>query len=358
LFFNPLQDWLIQLVGLRGAVFFLPFLLAGAYLTAEDLKTIATGLAFLSIAELGVALFEYLGGLERVFPRNIVTQIIYSSNDVAGHTLRIPATFANAASYGGTMVLIIPILAAVWAGGNVGPWRRRILEAGIAASAVGIFLCACRTPVIFLLCLGVLAPFTVRLKASQRTALLILSVLVAGIVISNDRMQRFLTLSDTTFVQKRVNQSVNASFADILLEYPMGNGLGAGGTSIPYFLQERLRHGLLIENEYGRMVIEQGIIGLVIWAAFIIWFLCRAWPAGRGNWDLGRRMCWVAAACSFADGCLGIGVLTAIPGTPILLLICGWLIGINREPTKRSNTAYRPRLIVSTHPVLTEEISV
>ena len=30
LFFVPKQDWLIQLVGLRGAVFFVPFLLIGA----------------------------------------------------------------------------------------------------------------------------------------------------------------------------------------------------------------------------------------------------------------------------------------------------------------------------------------
>src|SRR5256712_8791454 len=36
LFFVPTQDWLIQLVGLRGAMFFVPFLLIGARMEELD----------------------------------------------------------------------------------------------------------------------------------------------------------------------------------------------------------------------------------------------------------------------------------------------------------------------------------
>src|SRR5438270_9374273 len=50
LFFVPVQDYLIQLVGLRGNAFFLVFLLLGATLTEFDLSEISLGLAALNIA--------------------------------------------------------------------------------------------------------------------------------------------------------------------------------------------------------------------------------------------------------------------------------------------------------------------
>src|SRR5437660_2111321 len=59
MFFVPVQDWAIQLVGLRGAIFFLPFLLIGARLEEEDFRTLVTGMAVLNIAELGIALLEF-----------------------------------------------------------------------------------------------------------------------------------------------------------------------------------------------------------------------------------------------------------------------------------------------------------
>src|SRR5438105_632149 len=45
MYFVPKQDWLIQLVGLRGAVFFVPFLLIGARMGEEDFHTLAMGMA-------------------------------------------------------------------------------------------------------------------------------------------------------------------------------------------------------------------------------------------------------------------------------------------------------------------------
>lgn len=342
LFLNPAQDWLIQLVGLRGAIFFLPFLLVGAYVTAEDLSIVATGIAVLNAIEVGVAVFEFLGGLQQLYPYNPVTEIIYDSHDLAGNAYRIPGTFANPAAYGGTMALVIPLLAAVWASGTTTGWRKRTLEAGMLTSAVGVFLCGCRTPAILLFCIAAVVPFALRLKGSQLAALLLLSLLTAWIVTKDARLQRFLELSDTSVVQKRVTVSLNSSFAQIVHEYPMGNGLGAGGTSIPYFLEERLHRGMIIENDYGRLVLEQGVIGLTLWIVFLVWLFCYSWPSGRSKWDLGRKMCWVAAAFSFVDGCIGLGLLTAIPSTPILLLISGWLVASKRDIRAQPGRTYQP----------------
>src|SRR6266516_4602974 len=142
MFFVPTQDWLIQFVGLRGAVFFVPFLLIGARMEEEDFNTLAAGLAVLNIIELAFALGQFFFGLQFFFPQNSVTDLIYRSNDVAGGSYRIPATFVVSAAYGGVMAFTMPFLVAVWAKSSTGSLRKRLLEAGFVAAGLGVFLSA------------------------------------------------------------------------------------------------------------------------------------------------------------------------------------------------------------------------
>ena len=86
-----------------------------------------------------------------------------------------------------------------------------------------------------------------------------------------------------------------------------------------------------IENEYARILLEQGLLGLIIWLCFIVWLLVAAWPGRVRQQYLGRLLLWCAVAFSFAGAPLGTGLLTAIPMTAILMLAGGWLIGRRRE---------------------------
>jgi hypothetical protein len=171
---------------------------------------------------------------------------------------------------------------------------------------------------------------SLRLKASHRAGIISLLLIVAWLVGKDARLQRFTTLNADTVVT-RIGWSVNSSFLDVLVNYPMGNGLGAGGTSIPYFLEERLRNRVSIENEYGRILLEQGVLGLVIWLGFIVWLMVAGWPGRVRQQYLGRLLLWCAVAFSFAGAPLGTGLLTAIPQTMILMLAGGWLVGRRRE---------------------------
>src|SRR5436309_4580072 len=345
MFFVPKQDWLIQLVGLRGAVFFVPFLLIGARMEESDFETLTMGMAVLNITELCIALWQFFFGIQQFFPRNAVTELIYKSNDVARGAYRILATFVASAAYGAVIALTVPFLIWLWAKPSVGLVRRRLLEAALVASGLGVFLSASRTSAI-LLAISLLGIFTsLRLKASHRAGIVTL-VLVVGWAVGKDvRLQRFTTL-DTSVVSTRVGWSINSSFLDALSNYPMGNGLGGGGTSIPYFLQERLQNPVLIENEYGRILLEQGVLGLIISIAFIVWLLIAAWPGRVRKQYLGRLLLWCAVAFSFIGAPLGTGLLTAIPMTSILMLACGWLVGRRREEQsvhRSSQTAFLPR---------------
>ena len=340
MFFVPTQDWAIQLVGLRGAVFFLPFLLIGARMEEKDYSILATGMAVLNIGVLVIALWQFFFGIESFFPHNAVTELIYRSNDVSGRSYRIPATFVQAAAYGGAMALSMPFLIGAWTKKTSGSiFRRRILEAGLVASGLGVFLSASRTSAI-LLTISVLGIFTsFKLKASHRAALIALILVLGWLVGKDARLQRFTSLN-ADVVTERIGWSVNSGFIDVLMKYPMGNGLGGGGTSIPYFLQARLQNPVLIENEYGRILAEQGVLGLIVWIAFIVWLLFQAWPGKVRQEYLGRLLLWCAIAFSFVGAPLGTGLLTAIPQTAIFLLACGWLVGRQREESLASG---RPR---------------
>ena len=323
LFFLPVQDPLVQLVGLRGQIFFLPFLLIGAMLESEDYYVLAKWLAVLNLIAFAFAVAEYFKGLESFFPKNADTALIYSSNDVAGFTAtRIPSTFVTSASYSGVMVLTMPLLLNAWTQRRTVRLEYWLFTMALVASLLGVFMGASRSWAgILILAIGatfLMGQMTLRVLLGS----IALAVCVGLVVASNPRLQRFTTLQDTEMMESRFATSVNESFVDALHEYPMGNGLGGGGTSIPYFLQDRVKDSVAMENEYGRILLETGIPGLVIWLIFILWAVAHSIP--DGEWALALRLTRNLLALSFATAVLGTGLLTWIPGTAMLLAFLGW----------------------------------
>jgi hypothetical protein len=52
-----------------------------------------------------------------------------------------------------------------------------------------------------------------------------------------------------------------------------------------------LRNPVAVENEYARIMLEQGLPGLALWLAFIFWTLTRQRPLTTDPWYLGE---WLA----------------------------------------------------------------
>lgn len=57
----------------------------------------------------------------------------------------------------------------------------------------------------------------------------------------------------------------------------------------------------------------------------MFWALSRAAPQRSDQWFLGRRLAYVAIVVFLATGLTGLGLLTWIPGTALLLFIVGWV---------------------------------
>lgn len=322
-FLLPMQPFLIQLVGLRGHIFFLPVLLVGATLSAVDLRTICVGLAGLNLVAVAFAVAEYIWGVPRFFPLSPVTLIIYSSGDVAGGFLRIPATFANAHAFAANMVAGLPFLIGAIAGGVSSRLAKWLCLMGLIAAVSGVLMASTRMYLVLCAAVLVLAAF----KSGSWRSRLWVFVAMAGAAYAaatNPRFQRFKSL-DVDSVTERVAGSVNRTFLEVVFDYPMGNGLGGAGTSLPHFLASAVRNPIAIENEYARIALEQGIPGLLLWTSFICWFTFNTYPRGQGSWQGARTLAWWLILWGFVSASIGTGLLTAIPGTFVFLLTVGWL---------------------------------
>jgi O-antigen ligase len=222
------------------------------------------------------------------------------------------------------MVVSLPLLAGAWVQRHTARWPSLLLLSAIAMSMVAVFMAASRSHALVLFAVTLATLFSGGLR-SRRFGWIVVVAAVAWVVSGDERLQRFRTLEDTEYVTQRIAMSVNMGFFELAREFPLGNGLGGGGTSIPYFLQGRLRRPVRMENEYARIVLEQGLPGLALWLAFIIWVFTRR-PAPKSDpWFLGRRLARVATAAYFCSGLIGIGLLTAIPHTGLFLLLTGWI---------------------------------
>lgn len=331
----PIQDPMVQLVGLRAHIFFLPFLLLGARLDDGALYRLALVLAGLNLVSFGFALAEFFIGLPYFYPRNEVTELVYRSNDIraSGDLLgafRIPATFANAAQYGATMVITLPLLLGAWLQNRSGG-HRMLLTVALGASVLGVFFSATRTNLLLLGILLLLSLASGRMGAAGRVGWVVILAGMGWAVSTDERLfLRILSLSPEKVIE-RLSWSMNAGVLDVLSRYPMGNGLGGGGTSMPHFLAHLVRSPFKVENQYATIMLEQGLPGLLLWLAFMVWVLTRKTTRRDDPWHLTRRLTRAGSAAFLASGIIGVGLFTSIPFSPLLLLWLGWLAVPPRE---------------------------
>ncbi len=323
----PFQTPLVTLVGLRGNYFFVPVLLLASRLTEEEFQQICIGLAGLNIAAFGFGLAEYFNGIERFYPVSSVTEIIYKSRDAGGGNYRIPAIFSNAHSYAGAMVGTLPVLLTLSGIPSVSVFRKIVAIAGSLAAMAGVLFANTRTN--FVMAAVIIVAFLLlgKMRPALKTLMICLIGAVIAVALSNERFQRFRSLEDTDAVTGRIAGSVNRSFIEVITEYPMGNGLGGGGTSVPHFLAHQVRRAIAVENEYARIALELGVPGLILWIGFLSWLLLRGLSVNSLDpWRSGRRLTWITMLAGFVLSLLGTGMLTAIPGTMMTFVWAGWLI--------------------------------
>lgn len=328
----PVNHPLVQLVALRATVWMLPLVLIARRLSAADLRVVATGLVALNLMALGVGVYLFQFGVPSLFPRNAVTEIMYKSQDIAGGHFRIPSTFLSAHAYGGAMVGSLTFLVGRLLAPGAGLLTRGWLTAGILAALAGVFMCGARSPAVVGVITAVIA-WAVS-GFSLRLGLAIAAIVAAGVYLASadERLGRASTLTDTDMIGQRAAVSANDHFLTLIAAYPLGAGMGSGyGNSIPFFLSSVAPKQIGLENEYARILVDQGWVGLALWLWFVGWLYARP-PAGQLDVTLMYAFtltCWLTAF-------IGAGLLSSIPGTALMLVQMG-VVAAHRRPV-----AYRP----------------
>ena len=171
-------------------------------------------------------------------------------------------------------------------------------------------------------------------------ALMAVALIAASLVVavSNERLQRAATLEDTEMVSDRVRGSASSSFLELMADYPAGAGMGSAyGTSIPYFLADRAPVAIGLENEYSRILVDQGLVGMCLWLAFIIWLLHRPPPLRLDvPWGFAVVFMFALVLVNWSTAFLGAGILSSIPASALLLTQMGVLVRV-REVAEGAN---------------------
>jgi hypothetical protein len=227
------------------------------------------------------------------------------------------------------MLMTLPLLYGAWVLPRQERWARRVALAGLVVAVLGILLAASRSAFVVLMLVVIFASVSGDVSMKNRVVWVVVLLSIGVAAASNSRLQRFTTLRDTDYVESRIAGSVNRKFFEVLLEYPMGNGLGGGGSSIPYFWEGNVRQPVGIENEYGRILLEQSAVGLVLWVSFLVWLFTRSAAFARVPWREARRLGWFLCLICFCTGTIGVGMFTSVPQALLMFLMIGW--GSTRE---------------------------
>lgn len=345
LFLVPANHYLVQGVALRAAIWFLPVLLIAARLHADDLEVLARGLAVLNLVALAVGAYIFLYGVDALYPKNAVTEIIYKSRDVGGRTKyhRVPSLFLNAHSYGGTMLYTLPFLLDRLAGFGVRMRDRLLAAAGVAAAAGGLLMCGARSPLVVIGLALVVAWILTRFSLRFGSVVAILFGVAAIVAGSDERFQRSTTLGDSEFMSQRIEGSANEGFLGLMFQYPLGAGLGSAvGTSIPFFLNDVAPEQIGLENEYSRIVVDQGWLGLAGWIALLVClYASPPSPRSPGEWRLAIVFMYSLTLAIWATAFIGTGILTSIPGTFLLMTQMGILVTVRYRRGVRGEVGVR-----------------
>ena len=243
------------------------------------------------------------------------------------------------------MVVTIPLVAGALLQRRKKQWHLTLLVVGLSAAVLGVLLSATRLNFVAVAILVIVLTFSIKSRISYAFGWIVIMAVIGLFASGEVRLQRVAELQNTEMITERVGWSVNMGFFELAARYPFGNGLGGGGSSIPYFLQDRLENPVIMENEYARIMLEQGIFGLLLWIAFIVWLFTRGKGDPSDSWHQGRRLAQWTCLLVFGTGLIGIGMFVSVPQTCLLLINAGWIAARQRTPVfEEENRTVTPAL--------------
>lgn len=243
-----------------------------------------------------------------------------------GSSFRRYSTYVTSAVFGSVMAICTTFSVSRMLVPGVSRFQRAILLACSAACSYSVLLTGSRTS---LLLLGVgLILTTVFCRGLARFMFipaLLFGAVFAGVQLTEGGAgERFSSLLDFETVYGRLQIVVNPAMG-VLMDSPLGNGIGRSGHGVPFLFYGLYRDfsTISIDGDIGRLVVDMGIIGLVV---YIVMLYSGLSDSIRWMWLLRDSNLGIIAA---PTGTLFIlGLMQVFTGSPYLGIPAGMLLWI------------------------------
>jgi O-antigen ligase len=315
----------IGLAAFRGWCFFSLAYLLGYDITRSRRHARAYLLLVILLAVLAglYGIYQYVVGAESAIPddelaaeRHRFATYVTPTGEVE---FRIFSTFVSAGAFGSMMAYASALaLVLSWDREIAPPWRL-FLRMAIVPMMASLILTGTRAALVMVLIgLAVLWWCRRRIRIYVIAAALISLGVRVGIDLTEGRAaERFATLTDIGLILGRVANPLRAG-VHALSESPWGHGLGRTGHGVPFFMGRWYPtfHPIFADGDFGRIMIEMGVLGVVLLALLLGTALRGAWRALqrlRGTPDEEVALAIVCGAFMIGAGTLVGSPLLSIP---------------------------------------------
>ncbi len=188
-------------------------------------------------------------------------------------TFRRFSTFVSSASFGGTMAYCATFAVSRLAHPGCSWPERLFLGLASTVMSYGIVMSGSRSA---MTSLAVGLGFAIWYRRGGLALLLAPALIGAGLLLGISKLgggiaDRFATLFDPEVILQRLYIVLSPGWEN-LAQYPMGGGLGRSGHGVPVIMysSERLAEMRSIDGDMGRIVVDMGIIGLIIFILLVV----------------------------------------------------------------------------------------
>ncbi len=236
------------------------------------------------------------------------------------------STYVTAAVFGSVMAICTTISVSWLMMPGAGWIQRAALMASAGLCGYALLLTGSRTSLVLTVS-GVLLSGVFRKGGLKLMIfpLMMLTLLMVGLLVSgSNKVERFGSLLNPSEVWGRINIVLQPTFA-MLVEYPLGGGLGRSGHGIPAVLFSFIKpYGVrTTDGDIGRIVIDMGVCGLVVYMVMLYSGL-----SDSIRWMLKLRESNLASIASPIGALFILGLTQVITGSPYLGIPAGMLLWI------------------------------
>lgn len=326
---HPDIPFLVGVSAFRGwCLFSIAFLMAhDVFRSPRQVKVYLFIVIFFAVLASFYGLYQYTAGIENVLnedeiavERHLYTTYATTTGEVE---FRIFSTFVSAGAFG-DMMAYASFLALTLAVSKSLRVRTRIL---LVLSVFPMLSCLVLTGTraalaMMVIGLCVLWWYKRNIRVYLIAGALIYFGLQLGIGLTEGRAaDRFATLADPDLLIERLSAPLVTGFQH-LMEWPLGRGLGRTGHGVPFFLVGGYKDFRMVfsDGDFGRIMVEMGVIGLVLWSVVLFVALRGAFRALRTL----QRTPDEELGLAIVGGSVMIGIGTLV-GSPFLSIPQGML---------------------------------